>query len=67
MTNGHVESLDHIEVVKRICLHSGELFKARETGVQLSRRQENRYSCEFLRKMILYTNILLMCSRINKD
>lgn len=34
MTNGHVETQDHIEVVKCICLHSGELFKAQETGVQ---------------------------------
>lgn len=47
MTNGHVESQDHIEVVKRICLHSGELFKAWETGVRLSRRQENIYSLNF--------------------
>lgn len=28
MTNGLVENQDHIEVVKRICLLSGELFKA---------------------------------------
>lgn len=34
MTNGHVECQDNIEVVKRICLHSGELFKAQKTGVQ---------------------------------
>lgn len=64
MTNGHGESQDHVEVVKRICLHSGELFKAQETGIQLARKQENTYPCEFLRKMILYANILLRCSRI---
>ena len=34
MRNGHVESQDHIEVVKCICLHSGELFKSQATAVQ---------------------------------
>lgn len=28
MPNSHVESQDHIGVVKCICLHSDELFKA---------------------------------------
>lgn len=32
------KSQDHIEVVKCISLHSDELFKAEETGVQPARK-----------------------------
>lgn len=67
MTNSHVKSQDHIEVIKCICLHSDELFKAAKTGVQPARKQENINHSEFLNKMILSANILLICSWINAD
>lgn len=42
MNNTHGDSRDHIEVIKFICLHSDELFRAEETRVHPARKQTNK-------------------------